>query len=47
MAANDLDGVANGSGIGQRRTAELVHVGRAAATGHGPEGKRVVEQRER
>jgi hypothetical protein len=27
--------VANGGGIGQRRTAELVHVWRAAGSGHG------------
>ena len=35
MAANDLDRVADGSGIGQRRTAELVHVRCSAGTGHG------------
>ena len=35
VTANDLDGVANGGGIGQRRTAELVHVWRAAGSGHG------------
>jgi hypothetical protein len=38
MAANDLDRMADGSGIGQRRTAELVHVRRSAGTGH--EGRR-------
>ncbi len=37
MAANDLDRVADGSGIGQRRTAELVDVRRSAGTGHGGE----------
>jgi hypothetical protein len=35
MPADDLDRVANGSGIGQRCAAELVHVGRSAGTGHG------------
>ncbi len=35
VAANDLDGMADGGGIGQRRTAELVHVWRPAGTRHG------------
>jgi hypothetical protein len=35
MAANDLDGVADGGGVGQGRTAELVHVWRPAGTRHG------------
>ena len=35
MAANDLDRVADGSGIGQRRTAELVHVWCSAGAWHG------------
>ena len=35
MAADDLDRMAHGSGIGQRRTAELVDVRRSAGTGHG------------
>jgi hypothetical protein len=35
MAADDLDGVADGGGVGQGRTAELVHVGRPAGTRHG------------
>ena len=35
VAADDLDGMADGGGIGQRRTAELVHVWRPAGTWHG------------
>ena len=34
---DDVDGVADGGGVGQRRTAELVDVGRAAGSWHGEE----------
>jgi hypothetical protein len=34
MAADDVDGVADGGGIGQRRTAELVHLRGSAGSGH-------------
>jgi hypothetical protein len=34
VAADDLDGMADGGGIGQRRTAELVHMSRSAGSGH-------------
>ena len=34
VAADDVDGVADGGGVGQRRTAELVHVRRSAGPWH-------------
>ena len=34
MAADDVDGVADSGGVGQRRTAELVHLRRSAGPWH-------------
>ena len=36
MAADDVDGVADSGGVGQRRTAELVHLRRSAGPWHKP-----------
>jgi hypothetical protein len=34
VTTDDIDGVANGGGVGQRRTAELVHLRCSAGSGH-------------
>ena len=36
VAADDVDGVADSGGVGQRRTAELVHLRRSAGPWHKP-----------